>query len=182
MERLKSRYLSDEDIYDIQPVNDLSELLKDGCSLCLVWAPAWNRKKLQLPQIRGRLNGQQGVIYYAQDSAGMQVSTKNRLDHFLDTPYLFTSWKQNGGRAFRITLHGKVLQEFSVLSQALAELLPGHFAPEFSYRRKISIGSQMLLEARRRRDHRVLCRQLLGLLNVLQQKKGDLAPGKPHDG
>lgn len=167
MLKRKRRYLSDDDIYEIQPISDLSELLKEDHTLCLVWNPHWNRRTLELPQIRGP----QGTLYYAQDSAERQSVTKNRLDHFLDTPYLFAPWKQSGVRIFRIILHSKVLHEFSTLTEALKELIPGNFTPKASYRRKRSIGSLMLLEARRRRDHRILCSQLLGLLNYLKERK-----------
>lgn len=171
MNRSAIKYVSDEEIYEIRPCVDLADLLRDGHALCLVWRPSWNRLSPELHQVRGRFEDRDDLIYCATDEAKIQSATKNRLDCALEVPYLFVPWHQDTRRVFRIVLHGKVLQEYSTMTEAVSALIPGRFVPSAIYRRKCSIAGVMLLQARRRRDRQILCKRLLELLNYLKQRK-----------
>ena len=170
------QFLSEEDVYSITPVHDLAKLLEDGHALCLVWRPEFDGNTVPLETLRGIWHTpdgeeQKATLYFMSDRAEIQSRTKNILDCRLKSPYLFASWKRDGKRSFKIIDNHCVRVESDSLEDILPYFIEGRFEPHAIYRRKHSIMTLMLMDAKRKAECKQLRTRLLELLEIQKQRK-----------
>ncbi len=178
--------LTDEEVYEITPVSELSQLLQDGYSLTLAWQGAFASGGYALGTYR-RLRGtrlapdgsrQETTLLFAVHSAERQASAKNRLDRTFSGPYLFCAWKKDRTRTFKLGRQGTILEEYPSFAAGVAALLPGSFIPRGIYTRKHNLIGMIGLIARKQRERRALFRRLCSLV---RQAAGMTPPGPPGD-
>lgn len=163
--------LTDEEIYEITPVSELSQLLQDEHSLTLAWQGSFASGGYAMGTYR-RLRGtrlapdgsrQETTLLFVLHSAVRQASAKNRLDRTFSGPYLFCSWKKDGSRTFKLGRQGKTLQEYPSFAEGTAALIPGQFIPGGIYTRRYNLIGMIGLIARKKRERRELFRRLCSL-------------------
>jgi hypothetical protein len=123
--------------------------------------------------LHGNGDGIRSYLYYALNPAEAQSATKNALDRSIEGKYLFSSWKQDGIRTFRIIRKGKELARYPTLEEGLADLIPGNFEPCAELRRKLSVMSIMLLQAQRMQQRRELYGKLVMVLGKALERTAD---------
>ena len=170
------QFLSEEDVYAITPVHDPAELLKEGYALCLVWRPKFDGNTVPLETLRGvwhKPDGgeQDATLYFMQDRAEVQSRTKNALDRRLKSPYLFAAWKKDGQRLFKIIHNPRVRVQSDSLADILPNFIEGRFEPRAIYRRKHSIMTLIMMDAKRRKECKELRGRLLELLEIQKRLK-----------
>lgn len=164
--------LEEHEIYSIEPVSNLHELLRDGHSLCIAFQGEFRNGGYMLgdyESLRGIWHSPDGTVQkdtllFSQDSAERQSDSKNRLDRIFSGTYVFCSWKKNGSRTFRLGQQSKTLAEYLTFDAAIAALVPGRFEPVGIYTRKYNWITMMGLVAVKKRERADLRRQLCDIL------------------
>ena len=106
-----------------------------------------------------------------QDRAEVQSRTKNALDRRLKSPYLFAAWKKDGQRLFKIIHNHRVRVQSDSLADILPYFIEGRFEPRAIYRRKHSIMTLIMMDAKRRKECKELRGRLLELLEIQKRLK-----------
>ncbi len=150
-----------QDMWELIPIKDLNELLKNGYALCIAHELEWRNWPVLLSRIIGLDNEDRATtVSYLCDAAFRQSATKNALDRGLIYSYIFASWKRSGVRTFKMIRQGEVLAVYSNLEDALQELMPEGFKPYAECRPKVSIRRRMILDYKRKDLYRDLLRLL----------------------
>ncbi len=130
----------DHDMWELTPIQNLNELLKDGYVLCIAFRPDWYYWSALNHAIIGLDdNDQECSIYYEHKEASRQSALKsnlygNRRKGNLLSPYIWASREESGSWTFKIIERRKLLAEHSNLDDALQELMPEGFRPYAEYR------------------------------------------------
>ena len=168
--------LTDEDVYDITPLESMIDLLSPETSLCIVHNPCWNERGYSWIHdhwnefhIRGISNlGAEVRLEVYQGHIHDLGRYKSRLDKHLLSAFLFVSWRKRGGHTFKMVQQRELIAEFPDFDSAMAAYMPDGFTPCSVYRVAQS-PSGLFRRYLRRRD------LLFSLLFLLRQRQRHLA-------
>lgn len=183
--RRNKKLVPDEEIFETRKINSFGELLQEGHSLCLIYRPQWIKEPIQLRRFIVTLKHSETHrkatenIQYAFDEAERQSVTKNRLDRYLKSEYMFSSWKKSGFRTFKIIRNGKVIKDYDSFNDAVDELMP--FMMEYDFvegieRRLKYTGMRIFaLQLRSKMERKDM---LLRLIDIIKQRREELKKNK----
>ena len=158
--------LTEEDIYEIKPLDSMNDLLVPETSLCIVHKPCWGKEVCWMSgcnifHVRGISNsGAKTKLDIYQGNIHDLGRYKGRLDEVLLSAFLFVSWRKRWGHTFRMFQQHELIAEFPDLDSAMDAYMPEGFTPQKLYRLAYS-PSELWRRSRRRRDN------LLYLLDLL---------------
>ena len=132
--------LTEDDIYDIKPLESMNDLLVPETSLCIVKSTCWNETICWRHDywtqfhVRGISNlGAEVRLEVYQGQIHDLGRYKGRLDERLLSAYLFVSWRKRWGYTFRMFQQHELIAEFPNLESAMAAYLPDGFTPQKRY-------------------------------------------------
>lgn len=167
--------LTEEDIYDIKPLDSMNDLLVPETSLCIVHIPCWGKEICGMHDhwnefhIRGFSNsGAKARLEIYRGHIHDLGRYKGRLDEVLLSAFLFVSWRKRWGHTFRMFQQHELIAEFPDLDSAMDAYMPEGFTPQKLYRLAYS-PSELWRRSRRRRDI------MLRLLWLLHQRVEQLS-------
>ena len=167
--------LTEDDIYDIKPLESMNDLLIPETSLCIVKSPCWDETICWRHDywtqfhVRGISNlGAEVRLEVYQGQIHDLERYKGRLDEHLLSAFLFVSWRKHLGHTFRMFQKHEIIAEFPNLESALAAYLPDGFTPQKLYR-LAHTPSELWRRSLRRRD------TMLYLLHLLYQRVEQLS-------
>lgn len=149
-----SRLLAEKDIYSIEKIDSLAELLTPNYSLCLVHNPRYRSDVgVEMTRITGfDRNGNADKIWVGTCGMREQGYLRCKLDKVLTSPFLFATWKKSGRHEIRLVQEHQILARFETFDEALDAYFPNGFIPEYSYKRRRSIINLILLAQQRNRE------------------------------
>ena len=167
--------LTEDDIYDIKPLESMNDLLVPETSLCIVKSPCWDETICWRHDywtqfhVRGISNlGAEVRLEVYQGHIHDLGRYKGRLDEVLLSAFLFVSWRKRWGHTFRMFQQHELIAEFPDLDSAMAAYMPDGFTPKKLYR-LAHTPSELWRRSRRRRDI------MLRLLWLLHQRVEQLS-------
>ena len=132
--------LTDEDIYDIKPLESMNDLLVPETSLCIIHNPCWEETLSWLHDYmnnfhaRGVSNsGANERLEIYQGHIHDLGRYKCRLDEHLLSAFLFVSWRKRLGHTFRMFQQHELIAEFPDLESAMDAYIPDGFIPQKLY-------------------------------------------------
>ena len=149
--------LTEEDIYEIKPLDSMNDLLVPETSLCIVHKPCWGKEVCWMSgcnifHVRGISNsGAKTKLDIYQGNIHDLGRYKGRLDEVLLSSFLFVSWRKRWGHTFRMFQQHELIAEFPDLNSAMAAYLPDGFTPQKRYH-LTHTASELWRLSRRRRD------------------------------
>ena len=163
--------LTEDDIYDIKPLESMNDLLVPETSLCIVKSPCWDETICWRHDywtqfhVRGISNlGAEVRLEVYQGHIHDLGRYKGRLDERLLSAFLFVSWRKHFGHTFRMFQKHELIAEFPNLESAMDAYMPDGFTPRHYYRFAHTIGELRYRSVIRRHAfldlHRLLHRRL----------------------
>ena len=166
--------LTDEDVYDITPLESMNDLLIPETSLCIVKSPCWDETICWMHDhwnefhIRGISNlGAEVRLEVYQGHIHDLGRYKSRLDKHLLSAFLFVSWRKRGGHTFKMVQQREFIAEFPDFDSAMVAYMPEGFTPR-NINRVAHSASGLFRRYLRRRE------LLFTLLSLLRRRQRQL--------
>ena len=167
--------LTEDDIYDITPLESMGDLLNPATSLCIVHNPCWNERGYSWMRdhwnefhIRGISNlGAEVRLEVYQGHIHDLGRYKSRLDKHLLSAFLFVSWQKRGGHTFKMVQQRELIAEFPDFDSAMVAYMPEGFTPR-NINRVAHSASGLFRRYLRRRE------LLFTLLSLLRRRQRQL--------
>ncbi|UDQ98869.1 hypothetical protein AAEX28_01985 [Lentisphaerota bacterium WC36G] len=174
-----TKFLNDDELYDIKRITTLEELVIKDCCISIFYRPQWKRKNwLTIKTLNAtwskfnKKNNNKNLIlnnlYYCVDDLKNQKSTAKYLERNLENSYLQISCNTNNERTFKIIEKGKVISNHNNITEAMIKLLGRDLNFEYAIEKRLKLtGAELVnLLAKREQQYKENCIKLLKILKA----------------